>query len=937
MLDELQRCLGTFQAAKAKNAIERLNQNQNLSGLLLPGTPFANALYADISESSAAASKWDPLQRPKPNAEADISQASREQDLGTATYTTKGPTPDEDQSLKLNRSQEAALRLVLERRRRFSLVQGPPGTGKTTTAVSIICGWLRTRRGPVLASAFSNRGTDNLAEVLHSLGVKVLRMGLCPQDRPYSFETRLRECGKQRGDAGMRHVMETIDVVCATCIGCGMGPLDKIKFPFVVIDEAAQVIEPAVILPLGKGAVQAVLVGDQCQLPATVLSQEAQKGGLDISMFDRLLSMGMEVQFLSEQYRMHPQIASFPSWRFYRGDLKSAVQESDRQLPRGCTLTTHVALLHVEAREQSRGASKRNADEASCAAWLVEQMMRLYGRLKGDEIGVISPYAAQVSEIRNALPRDARDAVQVSSVDAFQGCQKDIIILSLVRANPRGDVGFVSDWRRLNVAFTRSRKLCLILAHLPTWLSTESALLRDWIGFHPANVAEVKSFQKSGRVVGLGALPAELEKQVGLLREEFAKNRPAAAKLPRVSVAAKGGGTDAAATKRKNLEAGRALSEAISKVDEGLLEAALSKAIDAGIQNSTVEEAEDLLRRIVSLRELNVAASGDDESVLQASIFLARQSGVSETDIAQAEENFNLTLKAALEERLSKERKEKASARLREATGGRNISALKSAIEQARAEDAASEEDFQAAEDALTRLLQEEAARKAPAPMEPEPTEPEPPEPEPDVPAAVKREAPQAAKAEDLPTGRPIPKVPGIKRMQLRVLDKVGCGMTLQTTKWGMVVEEVEAKPGQPLLKAGDCIVEVDKLSLVGLPEDVCEDTFGTAFRHGVWVSAVSGAEAGVNRDDLDAAEYAYDKFFSMYGLAEAHSEVALRVAIMEVLVGLACWDVLLGTMLPSLILVRRHELLAWKQLLSQRQRCASGGTLRKPTQSNGL
>ncbi|CAE7941204.1 unnamed protein product [Symbiodinium necroappetens] len=106
---------------------------------------------------------------------------------------------------------------------------------------------------------------------------------------------------------------------------------------------------PAVILPLGKGAVQAVLVGDQCQLPATVLSQEAQKGGLDISMFDRLLSMGMEVQFLSEQYRMHPQIASFPSWRFYRGDLKSAVQESARQLPRGCTLKTHVALLHVEA------------------------------------------------------------------------------------------------------------------------------------------------------------------------------------------------------------------------------------------------------------------------------------------------------------------------------------------------------------------------------------------------------------------------------------------------------------------------------------------------------------------------------------------------------------------------------------------------------------
>ncbi|CAK9042739.1 unnamed protein product [Durusdinium trenchii] len=371
-----------------------------------------------------------------------------------------------------------------------------------------------------------------------------------------------------------------------------MGPLDRIQFPFIVIDEAAQVIEPAVILPLGKGAVQAVLVGDQCQLPATVLSQEAQKGGLDISMFDRLLSMGMEVQFLSEQYRMHPQIASFSSWRFYRGELKSAVSESQRQLPRGFVLSSHVVLLHVEAREQSRGSSKRNVDEAACAAWLVQEMVKVWGRLKGDEVGVISPYAAQVADIRNALPPQARDAVQVSSVDAFQGCQKDVIILSLVRANPRGDVGFVSDWRRLNVALTRSRRLCMILAHLPTWLTAESALLRDWIGFHPAIVAEVKAFERQNRG-GLTALPPEIEKQVTMLRDEFARNRPAAAKLPRVSVAAKGGGTDAATAKRKALDAARALSEAISKAEEEALEAALLQAHDAGIMNSTVEEAED--------------------------------------------------------------------------------------------------------------------------------------------------------------------------------------------------------------------------------------------------------------------------------------------------------------------------------------------------------
>ena len=113
-------------------------------------------------------------------------------------------------------------------RRRFTLVQGPPGTGKTTTAVAIICGWLKSNRGPVLASAFSNKGCDNVAQQLHALGVKVLRMGLCSAKEPYSLETRLQECGLRRGDKGMKAVFENVDVICATCIGCGMGCLDDI-------------------------------------------------------------------------------------------------------------------------------------------------------------------------------------------------------------------------------------------------------------------------------------------------------------------------------------------------------------------------------------------------------------------------------------------------------------------------------------------------------------------------------------------------------------------------------------------------------------------------------------------------------------------------------------------------------------------------------------
>merc|ERR1712050_346955 len=149
----------------------------------------------------------------------------------------------------------------------------------------------------------------------------------------------------------MKEVLKNVDVVAATCIGCGMGPLDSLEFPYIIIDEAAQVIEPAVTIPLGKGAVQAVMVGDQCQLPATVLSQEAQAAGLDISMFDRLLSMGMEYTLLTGQYRMHSSISAFPSWRFYRGELKNAVTDGERQLPPQLPFKSNLTFLHVDELE----------------------------------------------------------------------------------------------------------------------------------------------------------------------------------------------------------------------------------------------------------------------------------------------------------------------------------------------------------------------------------------------------------------------------------------------------------------------------------------------------------------------------------------------------------------------------------------------------------
>merc|ERR1719247_1600417 len=217
MLDELQRCLGVNQAKDPRDQIQKLNYNANLCGLLLPGAPLADTLYADIQESSAAAAKWDPQERAPPNPKADISRHAREKDIGADPYTAKSELDNEKE---LNPSQQNAANMVLESRHRFSLIQGPPGTGKTTTASAIVCRWLKSNRGPVLASAFSNKGCDNIAGQLHALGVRVLRMGLCSAKEPYSLETRLQECGQRRGDKGLKAVLDSVDVVAATCIGC---------------------------------------------------------------------------------------------------------------------------------------------------------------------------------------------------------------------------------------------------------------------------------------------------------------------------------------------------------------------------------------------------------------------------------------------------------------------------------------------------------------------------------------------------------------------------------------------------------------------------------------------------------------------------------------------------------------------------------------------
>ena len=410
----------------------------------------------------------------------------------------------------LNESQREAAKMGIERR--LTLIQGPPGTGKTHTAVRILENWAIQDTGTVLAVADSNVAVDNLLEGLLERGIRTVRLG-----QPVKVRENLREAtmdarmeshelnrdlieeierneklsrrikgmrgGKEKGLAhrdlsrGWKEVrrlerqirddiLDRAQVLCCTCIGSGHDLLDGRRFSRVLIDEATQATEPASLVPLVKGSRQIVLVGDHRQLPPTVISRRAEKGGLDRSLFERLVEMGIAPHMLTTQYRMHPSISDFPNKRFYEGKLEDGVNKSDREAPAGMLWPdwdAPLAFLPVEGEEilSPDGASKENLVEAS---WVVKILMGLIeeGGLEFSDIGIVTPYAGQVRAIRDMIPETMQD-VEVRTVDGYQGREKDVIIFSSVRSNSDGNVGFLSDGRRLNVALTRSKRGLIVI------------------------------------------------------------------------------------------------------------------------------------------------------------------------------------------------------------------------------------------------------------------------------------------------------------------------------------------------------------------------------------------------------------------------------------------------------------------------------------------
>ena len=406
---------------------------------------------------------------------------------------------------ELNHSQMYAVKSVLQKP--MSLIQGPPGTGKTVTSATIVYYLAKNNSGQVLVCAPSNVAVDQLTEKIHLTGLKVVRVTAKSReelDSPVSFLTlheqvrnsdthqdlqKLIQLKNDQGEllamdekkyktlkrAVEREILQNADVITCTCVGAGDPRLAKLRFSSVLIDESTQAAEPECLIPLVLGARQAVLVGDHQQLGPVVMNKKAAKAGLCQSMFERLVILGLRPIRLQVQYRMHPCLSEFPSNMFYEGSLQNGVTEHDRlranlEFPWPSTEKPMFFFTCSGAEEiASSGTSYLNRAEATNCEKVVTKFLK--SGIKPSQIGIITPYEGQRSyivsymQVHGSLNKEGYKEIEVASVDAFQGREKDYILLSCVRSNDHQGIGFLSDPRRLNVALTRARYGLVILGN----------------------------------------------------------------------------------------------------------------------------------------------------------------------------------------------------------------------------------------------------------------------------------------------------------------------------------------------------------------------------------------------------------------------------------------------------------------------------------------
>jgi superfamily I DNA and/or RNA helicase len=457
------------------------------------------------------------------NAEKTHSVALRDRLLG---YAKMAPERDDEETRalltfmgsRLNPSQREAVRKVVQTND-IALVHGPPGTGKTTTLVEAIRLVSRTKER-ILVCAPTNAAADLLTLKLASAGVDVLRMGhssrLAVSSFNHSFDTRLEQMPemrfveelrrradrltteahrhvrnygpeerKQRSEAkaeakalrneardnerfAEQKLLTQAQAVTCTLVGSSDKRLRAIDFDLVVIDEAGQALEPAAWIAILK-AKRVVLAGDPYQLPPTVKSPQAERMGLAITLLEKAIARTESAVLLDTQYRMNDAIMGYSNAYFYQGRLKAhpsvkhhALSDDEPVVEFIDTAGTGFSEAHPE---DGGSESIWNREEADLLVKRLNELRNEHGdAIKS--IGVIAPYRAQVNYLKTCLSED--DQLAIQTVDGFQGQERDAIAISLTRSNDQQRIGFLSDYRRMNVAMTRAKRKLIVIGDSAT-------------------------------------------------------------------------------------------------------------------------------------------------------------------------------------------------------------------------------------------------------------------------------------------------------------------------------------------------------------------------------------------------------------------------------------------------------------------------------------
>ncbi len=426
----------------------------------------------------------------------------------------------------LNESQNNAINHVLAARE-TAIIHGPPGTGKTTTLVEALKLVTKTE-GTVLVCAPSNAAVDLLTERIAKKGMNVVRIGNISRvdenlishtldgklsshpemknikkikvqsaearrkakrfKRNFGYQQRqerhrlfaeakeLNQWANQMEHSLVDRILSSAHIITCTMVSATGKYVSEMKFKTLFIDEAAQALEPASWIPIAKAS-RVIFFGDPLQLPPTVKSIAAKKGGFGITLMEKSLERHPAATFLlNTQYRMHEDIMNFSNQQFYKNELIAHEMVRLRDLDLETEMNRPVEFIDTagcgfEEQINPEYKSRFNPDEFKI---LREHLYQLIAEFPAEElpsIGIISPYKEQVIHMREAVSEDkdlAHLPFDINTIDAFQGQERDVIYISLVRSNDKGEIGFLKDYRRMNVAMTRARKKLIIVGDSAT-------------------------------------------------------------------------------------------------------------------------------------------------------------------------------------------------------------------------------------------------------------------------------------------------------------------------------------------------------------------------------------------------------------------------------------------------------------------------------------